>query len=739
MSIFTGSFQQHSDGLLPSAPPEHAPRGNPCCICGRSPTDHRIRTLREERAEVEFTKKQRKKDRKNLQGGRVKALLENPFLGIDGEGHGRNPHKYTLLACVDEEGEKRYIENLEGLSTVRCLDFLLSLPDDQYIFGYALGYDWTKILADIDNDSLYLLFRPELRARKQSSRAKGPRPVVWTPPGLPKGLCTYVLNMQGSKFIISRADKKIVIWDIFKFFQGKFVTALQDWKVGDEALWKRMSAMKDKRAEFTMDDAFDVRNYCLEECQCMAKLARKLLNAHTEAGLTLTSFYGAGSSAAAMLKKMGIKDQIVPPPDEMLMPVAQAFFGGRFENSVIGEIEGPVYNYDISSAYPYQTYFLPCLIHAKWTHTRKENRLVHSRQALVHYRLSQDPPIKDWAPFPFRDKDGNICYPFVSGGGWVWADEFRAARNAYPNNVQFVEAWVLDSLCDCHPFKDIAHYYRERCRIGKEGPGIVMKLGCNSVYGKIAQSVGNGVFNSWAWAGMITSGCRAQIIDMVALHKDRANCLMIATDGIFTKERLNTPRPKDTDSWATGKPLGGWEEKVINQNVFIARPGIYFPMNPSEKQLKEVKGRGVGKKVVYDNWALIADSWKKYGVEQEVKVANVSRFCGAKTSISRRVEANHPVGCSPGSQFMYHRADGSSGDEKPSYGEWVNREVKMSFNPMPKRECILEDGVHLKLRGQSELVSTIYAKAGPSQEIIELKQAMDEMSEQPDADLCEME
>jgi hypothetical protein len=431
-----------------------------------------------------------------------------------------------------------------------------------------------------------------------------------------------------------------------------------------------------------------------------------------------------------MLKKMGIKDQIVPPPDEMLMPVAQAFFGGRFENSVIGEIEGPVYNYDISSAYPYQTYFLPCLIHAKWTHTRKENRLEHSRQALVHYRLCQDPPIKDWAPFPFRDKDGNICYPFVSGGGWVWADEFRAARNAYPNNVQFIEAWVLDSLCDCHPFKDIAHYYRERCRIGKEGPGIVMKLGCNSVYGKIAQSVGNGVFNSWAWAGMITSGCRAQIIDMVALHKDRANCLMIATDGIFTKERLNTPRPKDTDSWATGKPLGGWEEKVINQNVFIARPGIYFPMNPSEKQLKEVKGRGVGKKVVYDNWALIADSWKKYGVEQEVKVANVSRFCGAKTSISRRVEAN---------QFMYHRADGSSGDEKPSYGEWVNREVKMSFNPMPKRECILEDGVHLKLRGQSELVSTIYAKAGPSQEIIELKQAMDEMSEQPDADLCEME
>jgi hypothetical protein len=176
--------------------------------------------------------------------------------------------------------------------------------------------------------------------------------------------------------------------------------------------------------------------------------------------------------------------------------------------------------------------------------------------------------------------------------------------------------------------------------------------------------------------------------------------------------------------------LGGWEEKVINQNVFIARPGIYFPMNPSEKQLKEVKGRGVGKKVVYDNWALIADSWKKHGLSQVVKVANVSRFCGTKTSVSRRIVAD---------QFVYHRADGSSGVEKPSYGEWVNREVNMSFDPMPKRECILEDGVHLKLRGQSELTSTIYAKAGPSQEIQELKRAMDEILEQPDADLCEVE
>jgi hypothetical protein len=724
MSVFT-----YSNDLLPQTI-EHAPRGIPCCICGKRPDEHRIRTIREEKAEIERLKKQRRKERKNQQTGRIRPLLENPFLGLDGEGNGRNPHKYTLLACVSEDGEKRYIEHPDGLNTVSCLDFLLSLPDDQYIFGYALGYDWTKILSDLDNESLYLLFRPELRARTKHCGPHGPRPVVWTPQGLPKGICSYTLNMQGSKFEISRAERKIVVWDIFKFFQGKFVSALIDWKVGDDALHKRMSAMKDKRAEFALDDCVDVRNYCIEECQCMAQLARKLLNAHTEAGLSLTSFYGAGSSAAAMLNKMEIRDQIIPASDEMKESVAQAFFGGRFENSVIGEIQGPVYNYDISSAYPYQTYFLPCLVHAQWNHTTKEARIDKARQALVHYSLSGSPQIEHWAPFPFRSKDGNICYPYTSGGGWVWIDEFKAARAAFPNNVRFKEAWVLESVCDCHPFKDIAHYYRERCRIGKEGPGIVMKLGCNSVYGKIAQSVGNGIYNSWIWAGMITSGCRAQLLEMLALHADRSNCLMMATDGIFTREKLNPPKPKDTDTWETGKPLGGWEEKVIKQNVFIARPGIYFPMNPSEKQLKEVKGRGVGKKVVYDNWQLIADSWKQFGLSKDVAVANVSRFCGAKTSISRRIVDSH---------FVYHRADGSTGDEKPSYGEWVNREVKMSFDPMPKRECVLEDGVHLKLRGQGKLVSTVYSKAGPSQEIQDLKRAMEEIEEQPDADMFEVE
>lgn len=703
--------------------PRHHPRGEPCSICGQPAENHRVRTgPRKPRA---------KKPKTNP--------YDKPFLGIDGEGIDSGPHKYTLLGVSDEYGKTYHLEDYDGLHTRDLLEFILELPSDQLIFSFAFNYDLTKILQDVDDETLYKLFRPELRARRGQAAARGPHPVFW------KG---FGLNLQGSKFeVFRKGGKSIIIWDIFKFFGSKFVSALKDWKVGRPELWERMANMKGLRDVFTLEMKKEIREYCLEECLCMAQLARKLYNAHNAAGLTLKNFYGAGSSAAAMLDKMGIKDAIVESPDEMRLPIASAFFGGRFENSVIGSIDGPVYNYDISSAYPYQLYRLPCLLHARWEFTKKRSDIDGARQALINFAVKAAPTIHHWGPFPYRDKDGNISYPSNHDGGWVWIDEYLAGEAGWPDNVQFLGAWVLKSDCDCHPFKDIAHYYNERCRIGKEGPGLVMKLGCNSCYGKIAQSVGNGVFNHWAWAGMITSGCRGQLLRMLLLHKDQANALMMATDGIFTRERLIPPQPIDTGTLGTGKPLGGWEEKVINKPVFIARPGIYFPMNPTKEQLSSCKGRGVGRSVVYENWQLISDRWeeiKRNGlnelekIENAVKVANVRRFCGAKTSILRR-----EITVNGKTRYEYSRADGHKGEKDehlkawPAYGEWVEREVLMSFHPAPKRDGVMEDGVSLRLRASTG-ISVPYAKANRGEESGVIQSAWDELAEQPDFDFTEV-
>ena len=675
-----------------------------------------------------------KAKRKIIDAKRGPRIPQPPvYIGLDGEGIGRRPetggHRYILLAASNEGGTKKwYIEAPPGgwLDTEECLRFLVNLGGKRRrIFAYSFNYDLTKLLQDVDDALLYSLFRPEPRQRTGELAVMGPRPVKW------RG---FSLNLQGTKFTVSYGkgdDKKtVVIWDIWKFYQSKFVGALEDWKVGSEEDKLQIAKMKNERSVFKDDQRDAIREYCFSECKYMAELAHKLVSAHEDAGLKLTSFYGAGSSASAMLKKMGIKDRLVAPPSEMRHAIASAFFGGRFENGMIGSIRGRVYNFDISSAYPYQLCFLPCLLHGKWEYTTHRRDLdgANVKAACVEYRLApKQPRAISWGPFPFRDDEGSICFPSQCGGGWVWKDEYLKGER-YFEGVEFRSAWVYRCECDCKPFADIPHYYRERCRIGKEGAGIVFKLGPSSCYGKLAQSVGSAPFNSWVWAGMITSGCRAQVLEVIAAHKDRRNIVLIATDGVLTREDVETPTPMDTDTWATRKPLGGWERTEMPRGVFAARPGIYFPLEPTGDDIKKVRGRGVGKGTILNNWQKIVDAWEKRTDDNPmVEVKNLERFCGAKTCISYS-----PV------EDKYTRAKGGineHGADMPDYGQWIKRRVAMSFHPMPKRAGIMRDGTMLSLRklGMEEY-SVPYSKSMKSQEAKELEAMAQEILEQPDVD-----
>lgn len=649
----------------------------------------------------------------------VRRKDTRPFVGIDGEGQGRAPHRYVFLAASTEDGSERWsVENRDGLTTEQCLDFLFSIPAKYRLFAYSFNYDLTKILEDLDNRGLYELARPELR-KSLDPNATFPRPVRWQ---------KYAVNLQGTRFTVTAGGKRRTIWDIFKFFQGKFTKALEDWKVGDPKVVKEIARMKDLRSDFDRLDPEEVRQYCFKECELMAQLAHKLVKAHDEAGLKLKAFYGAGSSAGAMLDVMGIKEQLKPHPRKMNAAVTRAFFGGRFENLYVGKIEGTVYNYDISSAYPYQIAFLPCLVHGTWRKVKRRSDLGKYEHAFVRYKLNRPKEHMHWGPFPFRDEDGSICFPCESGGGWVCLAEYLAGEKLFPN-VEFVEAWAYVKHCDCQPFKDIPRYYLERLKLGKEGAGIVLKLGCNSCYGKLAQSVGNAIFNSWVWAAMITSGTRAQILEVMGLHKDLRNLLMIATDGIYTREKLDMPKPKDTGTdidvvdQSTGKitrkPLGGWEEKECKYGLFLARPGVYFPPNVTEEEAEKIRARGLGRKVLLDNRDKIMESWEKHGMKERVEIAKVPRFCGLKTSVMMSPDGIHT------------RATGLNGKESPNYGQWVERQVWMSFSPMPKRSRLDTDGT-LRIRSMKNKRSAPYDKAVRSKEAQAMAEVETMTIEQPD-------
>ena len=676
-----------------------------------------VRTWAQRTAEYRARRNKRKRSRDYTQRKHQKKNLKRNtyYVGLDGEGQGREVHRYVMLAASDESAAKRWvIENQGGLSTKECLDFLLSLPRHCRPFAFAFNYDLTKMLADLPDKALYLLFRPDLRRRKGMF---SPWAIQWE---------GYQLNLQGTRFTVKKGSRVVTVWDVFKFYQTSFVKSLEAWGVGTKDELDRMGGMKLKRGEFDKLSLDEIREYCFDECAKLATLVRKLIEAHEQSGIHLDKFYGAGSTGGALLEILKVEDKIRPPPDSMREAVASAFFGGRFENAIIGAIPGPVWNYDISSAYPYQITFLPCLEHGRWEYTTSEERVCQARHALVRYSiLRRDLYTSGWSAFPFREESGAICFPASSGGGWLWREEFFRGVEVF-EGIRFRGAWVLESECDCQPFKEVPAYYRERIKWGKEGPGLVLKLGLNSMYGKLAQSIGIGPsmrppFQCWIWAGMITSGTRAQILEAMKCHRDLDSLLMVATDGVYSREELSLPKPSETGTEETGKPLGGWEKKEVKGGIFAVRPGVYFPLDESERNAVSIRARGVGRGVIAEKWKGIVEAYERG--DDTVLVDNVTRFNGAKSSISVRDKGKETEN--------FFRAE--------RYGQWQSRKVEMSFNPMPKRARILE-GEKLALRSfPQDQVSCPYDRANISLEAILLKLLRQEREEQPDVMLSNYE
>lgn len=731
---------------------EHAPQGWPTCqLCGLPPHEHRRRGKDGKAAppEEKYFVKRRRREKSEAQKEKEKTLI----IGIDGEGHGhafvphcekceltelhhvpalfhkhevpvhkykRSPtckrlnweadgsrtpctlpegdhtgHLYTYLAAVDENGEVHgEARNSSGLTTKECLALFLSLPT-KAIFGFSIIYDLTMILADMPDDKLYDLIHEKEREKVNEEGRTVIHAIYWS--GYKLNYLNRKLTVQKAKWIPEKNrhvgyGKQIAIWDVFRFFGCKFTAALIDWKVADKKLLERMEEMKSKRSTFDRLTQKEIEDYCKEECAYLAKLVRALIDAHEAIDLPLKSFYGAGSTASAFLEKIGIKEYLADPPGEAMHAVKCAFFGGRFEISRAGPIEQPVWGYDISSAYPYQTTFLPCLIHGKWEHVSLSGKLlprIHSARLAVCFTVPTGGGT-GWGPIPFRvPKEGSIVFPLKSEGTWVWKDEALIAHAQY--DARITEAWVYDTACECKPFAAVPDMYRQRCILGKEGPGIVIKLGVNSIYGKVAQSTGSAKFQSWVYAGNITSGCRAQVLELIGLASDPWNILMTATDGVWSLEPLRPPQPRDTGTWDCGdmkdkskirKPLGGWEkggsadpaEPSFKKGVFLARPGIYFPLEATPEQLKEVRARGIAKKVMLDEASEIVAWWKKRGAakafSEVYRFKDVQRFTGMKSAILPRTKT-------------------SPARRRELYGEWVDQVLEMSFTPKPKRQLAL--------------------------------------------------
>lgn len=674
--------------------PEHTPTGIVCTKCGIHASRHRVRPSRT--------------------GSRANHVDRRPntptdrVIGIDGEGIGRNPHRYVYLAAADGRGHVWDTAASRGLSSTQCFDLLLSLPVRSLVVGFSLSYDRTKWLADLPDVAIHALLHEETRQRLLPNGRLIYKPIIWN---------GYKLNYMNGRMTIATIDNKrrVAIWDIWRFFQSSFVKALEAWKVCPQSEIDEIQAMKEVRSELEKKTLKEVQAYCQQECRNLVKLTEALIQAHKDAGLPLKSFFGAGSTAAVFLNNHGIGDKRGSFPEEMRLPLACSFFGGRFENSFTGAVKGRVWSYDISSAYPYQTTRLPCLLCGNWVYRGRcsSAHWLRGRLSLVHWRSS---PLAGpaWGALPIRVSDGTIVFPIGAKGGWTWAEEFRAACKLNPT-LEIVETWEYQNDCEHHPFDSVPRYYRERVSLGKDAKGIVLKLGINSIYGKLAQSKGvDPPFQSWIWAGNITSNTRAQLLGAISAARRDSDILMLATDGVYSRSKLSLGGPVDLGTGDLEKPLGGWEEKVLDDGVFCVRPGIYFPLNPTVEQINQVRGRGLGRKSLFDNWQTIVEAWNEG--KTSIEIGGMTRFVGARSGLTKSAKGI---------------------TRREVYGEWVPHSVNVSFSPEPKRQAINPDGT-LRPWGYLDFKSVPYDPATLSNDAIMLKLAELIMEEQPDGDFSDV-
>lgn len=402
----------------------------------------------------------------------------------------------------------------------------------------------------------------------------------------------------------------------------------------DAAPWTQadldyIDRMKLTRGVFDASQQTEILEYCFKECEFLSFLVRDLMKVIDALGLKMARWDGSGAVASAWMKKYGIKDYL-PRRETVWIPgdaitlneladgkarfnlsglpewvALQGYFGGRFEVSEIGYM-GRLYGNDINSAYPYIAANLPCLAHGRFERVTEYVPdslgiyLVGSKTA--DYRCGKCEPCKSltgscvktkFAPFPFRtDNTINREYGVVKdaiyychgGQRWVWQAEVAAARKHFgAEAIPVHDGYIWIPECNHKPFTDIPAMYLKRQRYQAEGNGIekAIKLVLNSLYGKTAQSIGWNIdkygdknpppFQCYIWAGMITSGCRAMILD--AIMQPGADCVSIATDGILTRGKLDLRHTRPE------KALGDWEDAVVT-NAYLFQSGVYTMNEP---------------------------------------------------------------------------------------------------------------------------------------------------------------
>lgn len=609
---------------------------------------------------VDSSQRHRKEYRDNARRvERVERLSARPpFVGCDGEGCGTDDLGRQLYMLF-RMGERELFTG-EALSTQEILDFICDEPKGSILVGFSFGYDVTMILRDLPANQQMRLFQP-----KESEEGKSR--YTWYKNFDIEYLPKQYFRVRRSVTVNGKRkpvkDSARTIYETFGFFQCSFVKAINNFDCGTKYQREQIALNKTRRSDFDVIDKTE-RDYCALECELLSELITKLRDYCYAAGIYPHSWNGAGKLAAALHKTYEtiqaneVKERV---PRHVLDLANMAYYGGRFEITRTGYINQPVYEYDIRSAYPDAMRKLPCLKHGKWSEANAGEIRAASKAGKLYVAAITFDHRESGAGrlygFPVRTREGHLFWP-KQGGGVYWSPEIEAAK-AIGAKVHYRAGWIYEKQCQCDIFGWVETLYEYRRSIGSNGPGYPIKLGINSLYGKLAQRIGNGKYSNMVWAGLITAFTRAKLLEAIALAPGRI--VMLATDGIYSLDPLPV---------VEGTKLGEWEHEKLD-GLFIVQPGLYWC--PAKRKRKS---RGLPGKFFEENGRTESFEalWREY--------------------IASGATGNFPTVSVPMINFIGLKLALSWGKPEKA-GVWEKTERTISFDYTNKRERHLIEGSHI--------------------------------------------
>jgi hypothetical protein len=538
-----------------------------------------------------------------------------PFAGVDGEGGdiGTGRQEYLLLRAG-----QYVLETGKPLTPMECLRFIADLPPDRTYVSYSFNYDVTMILRDLPLNRWARVLDRHLRMGRfgaygvsipyRESPIDGDVQVDYLPSKEFK-----VRIMRGGEW-----QKYVRIHDTFSFFQTSFLNTITTW-LGDSGyhdVIEEIAENKARRGDFgPMTDK--ERHYNKQECIMLARVMTMFAEKLEQAGIpALRDWQGPGNIAAALFNKYELPKRAARGKDTINgtqlrigidWPAVVAFanrsyYGGRFEPCIIGEIYQKIYQYDLRSAYASMYKHLPCLVHGTWHKQTAYDWNVHLDQiGFTHIRF-QHPPHTILGAFPVRKRSGTIQFPLKGEGVYTNYEINAALRSGIIDisGIEWLDGWQYDKHCDCVWLHFAEELYKARQRVAVDDPnlGRIFKLALASMYGKLAQSVGEPVYSNPVWAALITGYVRAQLFTAAARVKGGAGVVMLATDGIFTID----PIP-DLD---IGPNLGQWELIEHEHGMMVIQSGVYLIHGEDGDK---VKSRGVPMRALSDQAQAFRQNW----------------------------------------------------------------------------------------------------------------------------------